>query len=91
MANKTCLIHILYTPTPKASSAKTKGSKKGIFGNKYESNNNGLKSTSHNHRWPRRYNATKPHRHTIVKPTSGARGYRIDDDWTAKTATMNFT
>ena len=33
-----------------------------------------------------------PQRQTIVKPTSGARGYRIDDDWTTKTsATMNFT
>ena len=33
-----------------------------------------------------------PQRLTIVKPTSGARGYRIDDDWTTKTsATMNFT
>eukprot|EP00435_Cladocopium_sp_Y103_P041886 s2323_g11.t1 len=26
-----------------------------------------------------------PTRQTIVKPTSGARGYRIDDDWTTKT------
>ena len=33
-----------------------------------------------------------PQRQTIAKPTSGARGYRIDDDWTTKTsATMNFT
>ena len=29
---------------------------------------------------------------SIIKPTSGARGYRIDDDWTTKiSATMNFT
>ena len=31
-----------------------------------------------------------PERTTMVKPTSGARGYRIDDDWTTKTnASLN--
>ena len=31
-----------------------------------------------------------PERTTMVKPTSGGRGYRIDDDWTTKTrATLN--